>query len=395
MIDLQVTITDVQPVARRVIALRPDYPWGDGVPENSNVIEPGEPDACNAVSPNRKPSKWPNNLDWRNPGFQPWNRSTGNPMPAAFSAVFSIDSPSSPWPDKSDDGKLFYMYPEQDPSAPANTTRWYSVGLNGGTLFVTCDYVQFDDRTEFEPAGSLLTTGEAVLAHGHVGVEWKQDRETFSTFAQYTGPNQWFGPLPIGPYTGTETSKGVCGLCSSVDFAIKMPQLKLGTDSVFGNFVAQLNGFESPHVPDQPINECRWSMPTSRVFPYQSSACTGQDVDIFMLINATISVNFSLTLMFLNITYENYLQGILFNCRETLNRNCCEDIASNFDDPTDVGNDGGASSTTFRYIAGGPTGLETCQLLRQHFTDRPWTKQSESGTFWAGRAPDNIVTTIV
>jgi len=193
--DLLIAIPEWNEVSRSDAVNIPGYPWGNGVEDDSQFIGGDGPLPCNPAVPGRRPRKWPDNLDYRSPGFLPWSQSTATPSPAAYKGVFSIFPGGSPWPDPTDHGKTVYLVPRCDPSTAVQDCTWDVVGLSGGSIWlrtVVTDF--FGDPVSFYP-GHLSFMSFANFTGPDDPATYASDNEQFNTSLSYEGPFKFFGPL--------------------------------------------------------------------------------------------------------------------------------------------------------------------------------------------------------
>jgi len=193
--DLLIQILDLQPVSRRIAAEQPGYPWGDGLENENRFITDTGPRPPLPVSPDRRPSRWPNALDLRSNGFLPWSQSTATPSPAAYSGVFQIVDAASPWPSPADDGATVYLYPRCDPSLPTTECVWDVSGLAGGAIWVRT-YLEptFVDNPVLYP-GHLAFCSYANFTGPNDPATYQSDLQSFNTTGSYEGPFKYWGPL--------------------------------------------------------------------------------------------------------------------------------------------------------------------------------------------------------
>lgn len=391
--DLGIQIGQIRPLARRICALDPDYAWGDGIEPDSHVSTGGQGDACNPVSPDRNPSRWPTNTDWRSPSFQPWSQSTGTASPGGYEGIFIITDPAGEWPDPNDNAKIVRLYPTTSPDVPARSTEWKVYGINGGDVWATCDYVPFDTQTAEEPAGTLICRSRAEVDLGGGIRVYQGRRATFQTWKQYVGPFKYFGPIVVDTLTFRPRNPGACFLCPSVEFGIKLPNLGISSNLAGGEFVSQINGAILGYELDPVV--CKWLSFDSDLNIPAPPEVTECPLAPFWQAQWTARVELSPTnlLAFIQL---NYSAGLAFQgtCVDTYGAFCCQAVSEYYGE--NPNQQGGGSLYFKNYGATIPPAL-TCQQLRDYLESTVFaaTSEPDDAQGFAGQFPDVLEITTV
>lgn len=390
---LRFELIDWAPISRPMANEDKFYPWGDGYPPDSTLRGPDGNDPVNQPSPGGMPYKWPSVRDWRSPAFQPWSLANSVPQPAAWNATVKFGDGDIDWPAASDEGKRVLVYPQTDPSTPAENLIWFVPGLDGGDVEIFTSYVRSPEATADFPSGSLRTRARAVTrVKGEDGQLWQSDWSYFRPARNYTGRYEWFGPMLCEKlrFTGLleETN---CAGCISPTSVITLPDLGIGSDLPGGLHVAGINGAT---IRGSAIGSlCYFEGRSTKVITDEIGLpCQDDDSEATWQATLQLVPGVPLNTVVLQLSYRAS-RDIADPSSGCVGAEipCCSLMGDIYGDP--FFNSNGQTGNTAQYVAEG--GFVGCQGWEDFMNRAVFSRTSgNDGNNWAGDFPETVQLTL-
>lgn len=377
---LGIAIDNVKPLARRVCALDDDYEWGDGISQD-----------CEPFDGDRPPSKWPNALDWRSPGFQPWGLGTATPSPAGYEATFRITGNGSQWPNGSDDKRTIRFYPNHSPDSNVRQTTWNAFGLDGGKLWLKKSYLlQNTQHLPPNPPGSLVIQAGAETVVEETMTRWTSTQKVWTTRRGNESSMKWFLPFELGELRGLVSHPGQCSLCQDMDFFVTLPEMGFGSSLQGGNFVAGLNQAVLAYNPDGLITfACNWVSRDKRQLGFDTY---GDQCGVWL--NQQTQVGYAATLRWsdpdqLDLFLEYFIitPDDFFNAADPV---CCRRLREEYGLTGDSPLPTQCAILHADFYAAAFGSPQTCESFKVNAQAAVFNKVVETGDDWAGSGPEAL-----